>query len=544
MLRRRKVTSIVVPFFLLVGAFIFWQAKKWPNKYGLFQMEEVDFSRLHVNYAIRPKGERLYLTQSEMMGGWNQSDKGKCTSAKSSKMTLLNDKAVFVIGDEIRVNIDTYDYHGNKRHIGGDFFRLWMENTELGAAVAGHVIDHNDGSYTGVFRALWEGTASIRCFVERRKEEIAMFYDIMEKKHALWVPKREFVSNGFVESTECSIKPDKFQRYCNYTDMNYGFPWFCARPRQPELQCEDWKNSWSENKGYPPEDPRKRGIYYLSAKGNDDDLPTQIQITMFYKNTSKDLQVPRPTTPCNRLPPEMTWKMVSPVGVFFGGTFQPTLCLDNLSLTPKTYRRCLKNKRLWLPGDSTSQQFKRSLHYTLGIPDVSTGHNPQLLTDKEDNFSVSWYAHEFPFFHGSERYAPTVNKPQHLLLDSLSNNTEDIVVLYIHVHFNLVHPDVYREHIRKTVRSVKKLLLRAPNVTLAVRGPHAYYRSMAQELVSYWGLIYSDILREEFSPFVDRVIYLDFWDLTVAVGPGHVHPSMTVVQSMVHYMMSLLCHRN
>lgn len=236
--------------------------------------------------------------------------------------------------------------------------------------------------------------------------------------------------------------------------------------------------------------------------------------------------------------------MVSPVGVFFGGTFQPTLCLDNLSLTPKTYRRCLKNKRLWLPGDSTSQQFKRSLHYTLGIPDVSTGHNPQLLTDKEDNFSVSWYAHEFPFFHGSERYAPTVNRPQHLLLDSLSNNTEDIVVLYIHVHFNLVHPDVYREHIRKTVRSVKKLLLRAPNVTLAVRGPHAYYRSMAQELVSYWGLIYSDILREEFSPFVDRVIYLDFWDLTVAVGPGHVHPSMTVVQSMVHYMMSLLCRRN
>ncbi|XP_046546914.1 NXPE family member 4-like [Haliotis rubra] len=498
---------------------------------GFFPMLAADFSKLHINYAIRLEGERLYLSQSEMMHDWKQSDTKKCTSAKTSKMTLLNDKVVFVIGDEIRVNIDTYDSHGNKKNCGGDFLRLWMEDKRLGASVAGHVIDHNNGSYTGVIRALWEGAASIRCFIERRKEEIAMFYDILEKNHALWVPKREFVSNGFVESTECSIKPDNFQSYCNFTDMNYGFPWFCARPNK--LKCEDWKNSWSENRGYPPDDPYQRSIYYLSVKGNDDDLPTKIHITVVYKNTLKDLQLSRPTTPCNRLPPEMTWRMVSPVGLFFGGAFQPTLCLDNLSLTPKTYRRCLKNKRLWLHGDSTSQQFKRSLHYTLGIPDVSTGHNPQLLTDKEDNFSVSWYAHEFPFFHGAERFAPTVNKPQHLLLDSLPDNTEDIVVLYIYVHFNLVHPDVYREHIRVMVRSVGKLLSRAPKVTIAVRGPHAYYRSFAQELVSYWGLIYSDILRKEFAPFADRVVYLDFWDLTVAVGPEHVHPDMIIVKSMI-----------
>ncbi|XP_067650641.1 NXPE family member 4-like [Haliotis asinina] len=542
MLRRRKPASfVVIVVLLMVGALMFWKTTHWPNTFGLFAMMAADFSKLHIRFAIRPEGERLYLSQSEMMHEWTKSDSKKCTSAKTSKMTLMNDEVVFSIGDEIRVNIDTYDYHGNKKTCGGDFLRLWMENTRLGASVAGYVVDHNNGSYTGLIRALWEGTASIRCFVERRKEEIAMFYDIFVKNHALWEPKREFVSNGYVESTECSIKPDNFKSFCNFTDMNYGFPWFCAKPNK--LKCEDGKNSWSENRKYPPNHPYHGSIYHLSVKGKDDDLPTKIHITIVYKDISNDLKVSRPTTPCNRLPPEMTWKMVSPIGLFFGGTFHPTLCHDNLSLTPMTYRRCLKDKRLWLPGDSTSQQFKRSLHYTLGIPDVSTGHNPQLLTDKEDNFSVSWYAHEFPFFHGAERYASTVNKPQHLLLDSLPDNTEDIVVLYIYVHFNLVHPDVYRDHIRVMVRSVGKLLSRAPKVTIAVRGPHAYYRSVAQELVSYWGLIYSDILRKEFAPFADRVIYLDFWDLTVAIGPGNVHPDMVDVKSMVHYMMSLLCHR-
>ncbi|XP_067670164.1 NXPE family member 4-like [Haliotis asinina] len=506
----------------------------------------IDTTEAHI--VIEPNTQRevsnvpRYLNEANMTKGGKRRDTKKCTNAHRSTMTLLNPQPLYRLGDVIKVEINTYNYYGEKQTVGGDFFRLWMENTEDKVAVAGDVFDNNNGSYTGVLRVQWSGMGRIRCFLERRREELAMFYSIMAEHGALWQLKREFVWGFWVkESTSCSMLRNRLGDICNFTSLNDGFPWYCEKPKNTLLGCNSFSQSWSPNKAYLPKETQQRDIYYLSSKPDNDFLLSSLQITSKMETGNKKIDTPK--TPCSQLPPKCTWQRKHPVGVIHRTKWKPTLCLDTLESTARAYRQCLRNRRLWIPGDSTSRQFKASLHETLNLQRPSNDLNPQVLEDKPDNFSVLWFAHEFPLFHGVGRYSPLYNRAQHILLESLPNNTMDIVVLYLYVHFNLVHPNIYRQHVQRLVRAAKSLLERAPGVTLAVRGPFAYYRNPAQELVSYWGLIYTDILHEEFSSVSHRVVYIDYWDMTVALGPDHIHPKMSMVKTMVHYMMSLLCHR-
>ncbi|XP_046334528.2 NXPE family member 4-like [Haliotis rufescens] len=498
--------------------------------------------------SVEPNSGRMvsdvprYLDEATMIKEGKQRDTRKCTSARHSSMMLLDPKPLYRVGDVIKVEINTFNYYGERQTVGGDFFRLWMENTRHKAAIAGDVFDNNNGSYTGVLRVQWSGMATIRCFLERRREEIAMFYSIIAEHGTLWQLKREFVLGLWVtESTQCSMTRNNLGDVCNFTFLNDGFPWYCEKPRSIFLNCDTYSMSWSLNVAYLPKEAQQRDIYYLSSKPDNDFLRSSVNITSVLETVN--IKIHTPKTPCSQLSPEVTWQRKRPVGVIYRNTWKPTLCWDTLEDTAQAYRQCLKNRRLWIPGDSTSRQFKESLHDTLNLKSAPTSLHPQLLEDKQGNLSVAWFAHEFPLFHGMERYSPLDNRAQHILLESLPNNTVDIVVLYLYVHFNLVHPDIYRQHVQRLARAAESLLDRAPGVTIAVRGPFAYYRNPAQELVSYWGLIYADILHEEFSSMVHRVVYIDYWDMTVALGPNHIHPKAATVRTMIHYMMSLLCHR-
>lgn len=71
------------------------------------------------------------------------------------------------VGDQLEVMIQMYDFSGAPKKSGGDVLLAQMHNRELGAGVAGQVVDHLNGSYTAVLSLLWEGEAQIevmRCF--------------------------------------------------------------------------------------------------------------------------------------------------------------------------------------------------------------------------------------------------------------------------------------------------------------------------------------------------------------------------------------------
>ncbi|XP_046365468.2 NXPE family member 3-like [Haliotis rufescens] len=449
-------------------------------------------------------------------------------------------------GDLILVQIDLYDAQGTIKKTGGDFLRVWMEDPKNATSVSGQVSDHNNGSYSAAIIAVWAGHGTIRAFIATRREEIVYYYKIYEQYTSLWPAYADFRKKGsnLTGQSTCSITvpgDETAGNWCNFTLENNGFPWYCLKPPNKQLACHMWTYSFSGLSFIFKLNSSEDSVTRWSSKDPQPDILKRfVDVSIATADTASTL--PLNQVACNKLPPYITWQRKSPNGFFHQDKWHSLLCHDTLPRTIDAYRQCLKGRTLWLHGDSTSDQFKKSLHSILRFQSHANGHMPVTDTDWVYEFSVSFQAHEFPFYHGKSHYPRSSNQAQHIMLDRLPNATKDIVVLYMYVHFTLVHPDVFRRHVRKLVPSAKNLLARAPNVTLAVRGPHAFFRS-SKGLLSYWGLHYADIWHQEFASLRDKIVYLDFWDLTIAKTHYDFHPLMKTVHEMVHHMMSLLCHR-
>ncbi|XP_046374033.2 NXPE family member 3-like [Haliotis rufescens] len=367
---------------------------------------------------------------------------------------------------------------------------------------------------------------------------------IYHQHGSLWTALAEFRANNLTDATACSVRQEdsfKANEWCNFTKENNGDSWYCKKSKINQLTCDTWSHSFSVNGIGFPLNNTERSIIGLSVTDSKQDI-LQSSVKVSVRGGSNDVKLSAPSTSCNTLPAEMTWQRKSPNGFFYRNKWHSLLCDDTLPRTIDAYRQCLKGRTLWLHGDSTSNQFKGALHSILRFPSHTDRHVPVTDTDLIHNFSISWYAHELPFYHGAIHYNRSTNQAQHIMMDRLPNTSKDIVVLYMYVHFTLVHPDVFRRHVRRLVPSAKNLLARAPNVTIAVRGPHAFFRPM-HGLLSYWGLLYTDIWHQEFASLQDKIVYLDFWDMTMAKPSQDFHPQTDTVDEMIHNMLSLLCFR-
>ncbi|XP_067676425.1 NXPE family member 3-like [Haliotis asinina] len=485
---------------------------------------------------------RLYLIEEILRKG-SKFNVSETTDASRSSMYVKR-KSSYRVGDLIQIQIDLYDSQGKRKKTGGDFLRVWMEDSKNSNSVSGQVFDHNNGSYTAVVKAVWVGQGTIRAFIATRREEILYRYKIFEKYASLWITYFVFRKDKLEETNGCSIRvpaDEKSGNWCNFTMENNGFPWYCLKPKNKQLTCSMWTISFSGVAIAYKLNTSEDTVARWSSKDPKPDI-LQSPLNVFIASEDKTSTEAFSQVACNKLPPKLTWQRKSPNGYFLHGKWHSLLCTDKLPRTINAYRQCLKGRTLWLPGDSTSTQFKTSLHSFLKFKSHSRGHEPVIDTDSGYNFSISFHAHEFPFYHGHSRCSRSTNQAEDIILDHLPNTTKDIVVLYLYIHFSFVHPDVFRQHVRRLVPSAKNLLARAPNVTLAVRGPHAFFRS-ERGLLSYWGLLYADIWHEEFASLQDRIVYLDFWDFSMALELDNVHPPLNTVDKMVHHMMSLLCHR-
>ena len=67
------------------------------------------------------------------------------------------------------------------RSQGGDHLRVRIFNGQSKAYAAGHVLDHNNGSYTAVLRAIWPGKQTVSLALVYRRETIRAIYYIRRK---------------------------------------------------------------------------------------------------------------------------------------------------------------------------------------------------------------------------------------------------------------------------------------------------------------------------------------------------------------------------
>ncbi|XP_041370385.1 NXPE family member 3-like isoform X1 [Gigantopelta aegis] len=462
-------------------------------------------------------------------------DPKKPAAASMSKIVLLgNERKLFELGEKITVRITLSDGNGKAKSVGGDQVRVWMVEPPKKANSAGYVIDHGNGTYTGHLKALWVGSPVIRSAIAITCEGIGV------RHHALKVPGKlrglvgVFKSQNISEETVCAPSLDFKGEFCNFTAENFGLPWFCARPKNLKLLCHDWV--------------KVRGIYQFSYTGQEvavmkghNLLKPEINITVTSKDNKK-LHVSPPPIACNRIPSTKTWSLKSPVGFFFQDKWFSTYCTSTIEDSVAVYTKCLQNRRIQIIGDSTSRQWLMFLEKMLHFERIGKfrQHRPIVTVQKTYNISMLWFTHGYPFLHPHIANNKEFSKPIHVYLDKLPKGCNDIIIINLYVHFNDYIPDSLQRQTHALVKSVKSLMKRSPNVTIAFKGFHAF-RDKHMFLDDYWASVYELIIKREFASIQDKVVYLDCWDITVCTENEMFHNSGAIDKEMVHTALSHIC---
>ena len=153
-------------------------------------------------------------------------------------------------------------------------------------------------------------------------------------------------------------------------------------------------------------------------------------------------------------------------------------------------------------------------------------HDPIHCVKPASNTRVSWFPHGHPFFTELSWTNRFTKHPPSFYMDQIPSTGNYIVVLHLYLHFAFDHTHTYGLHVREAARGVRDLLSRNPSAKVVIRGPHALIWSHGRRHIfgDYHGERSLHIFTLEFQDLVDRVVFLNTWDMTIADQNMGIHP--------------------
>ena len=245
-------------------------------------------------------------------------------------------------------------------------------------------------------------------------------------------------------------------------------------------------------------------------------------------------------TACSSVPKRHTWSEETLTGFFYNNKWFPQYCTIPEKMN---IRKCLKDKRLILFGDSTIRHWYKHLMEDFACVAVTEywtkekWHKRSSCEIKRMNFTMEWIPHAQPFHVGlkwdTKRYTTHSIASQ---IDGLANNANVIVVIHMFSHVSAYHHSVFRDRMRIISKSVHRFLRRNKNAHIFIKSPHTH-----KHIGSFFGYVYRDIIQEEFKDLQDDIVYLNQADMTIAKINVDVHPPMDIVAAAVKQMLGFVC---
>ncbi|XP_067669919.1 NXPE family member 3-like [Haliotis asinina] len=483
-------------------------------------------------------------TETEILNDANYQDSNRHASGKFSKLFLIEKSHVYGLNETVNIRIVLKDRKSKPKTRGGDMLVVWMKDRRRKASSAGYVIDHDNGTYTGVLRTMWTGQAVIYVAILSSRERMTFIYKTFRTgffgKHVYCL----FDAQNITETTEGYLDERflKKETLCNLTAENWGVPFYCTKPEKHGFECHHWSRVNTVH--FKPVPTEADTSWYRSCAFE------KLQDWIHIRVSSVKAAAVFSISPCGKKRFRDSWVTPSPIGFFCNSTWRQRKCFNILSTND--YHQCLTNRSLRVFGDSTVRQFFTVLYKTLNLK-MRTG--PWFLGQKltshkryyymeayeeRHNYTVAWIPHGLPmsYFNANR----TAIRPVFVRLDEIPSGSSDIILINLYAHFNLFPVHIFRDQLKRTRISIQKLLTRSPNIKLAIKGPHNYIHPISNHtLGGLWGPIYESIIKQEFVALYDRVFYLDVWDMTIAVENANVHPDEHVVSMMIHTFLGYLC---
>ncbi|XP_037542118.1 NXPE family member 3, partial [Nematolebias whitei] len=456
-----------------------------------------------------------------------------------SLFTILpsNGRRGWHLGDQLEALVQIHDFQGRPKRYGGDFILARLHSPELGAGVAGTVVDHRNGIYSALFPLLWVGPARVEVTLVHSSEAVAVLKRLREER-----PDRVFFKSlfrlGFLsETTECNMcLPSDQQPLCNYTDLYTGEPWYCYKPKM--LSCDNRIN-------------HAKGGYLKHLLTNKEALLFQSGV-----NIKVDVHASG-TDRINVLPQEgkadggsVTLTpghfQFAPSGFYYEDSWRPLGGVLMRHFNESfAIAQCLRNKVINMYGDSTVRQWFEYL--IAAVPELKelNLHSPKnvgpfMAVDIAHNVIVRYRCHGPPI-----RFSTVLSSELRYVsneLDGLSGGRNTVVVLSVWAHFSTFPVEVYIRRLRHIRRSVVRLLARAPGTLVVIRS--ANLQALDQEVSLYnsdWFSLQLDtVLKAMFKGL--NVLMVDAWEMSSAHHLPHaLHPPPSIVRNMIDLVLSYIC---
>lgn len=471
----------------------------------------------------------------------------KMTSLKYSKLEIIkNDNA-----GNIHVAIETYDLNNKPKTNGDDVIVVWASESTGKGYVSGSVIDHKNGSYTGILKVYWSGLTKVYAKLASTVENTCLRIKAMNKYgNAVFAMQRPwgirgiFRTNLMQELTACGANPKivGFKALCNFTALNGNMEWFCGKPKHKKLGCSDISSFATgnfDNRMVPEKEKiQKKGhgvfkeVMSLEIQQSNEKLSTESNIS------------------CKLRPSLLSWTESEPTGYWFKDKWNFIHCYSKIQHNDSFYAQCLKNKNLFIIGDSTVRQYSEYFveHVlNLGHVDLKDGlgtdrkyHNYKVFTNYGVN--LTYLKHEMPF-HNPDFPVNNISSVSQIIESIAQKDFEDnslILIVNYNSHFSAYPPASFRTRIKHLTVALESLLQKKPKAKIFLKGPHLFIDD------SRWfdpriSLLFKEILKEEFAKLMNKVTYLDTWSITVAHNSQILHPRDKAFISQINQFMAYIC---
>ncbi|KAM9406655.1 NXPE family member 3-like isoform 2-T2 [Salvelinus alpinus] len=443
------------------------------------------------------------------------------------------------VGDQLEALVIMKDFQGLPKSHGGDFLLARLHSPELEAGVAGHVLDHGNGTYSAIFPLLWEGSVWVDVTLVHPSEAVPVLRRLREEHPDRVLYKSLFRSGLLSETTMCNLcLPTNQQPLCNYTDPHTGEPWYCYKPKLL-LSCDTRINHFKA--GYQKDLITKKEALLFQSGVN---LKTRIHAKAYDSVTvlpkKKDKQEVESNS--EKAAPIRT----TASGYYFQGSWRGLggVVMHQFNDT-SAITQCLKGKMVYMYGDSTVRQYYEFLtsflpelrEFNLQSP-VSAG--PFMAVDITHNILLKYRSHGPPI-----SWTPiSISQLRYVAneLDGLAGGSDTIVVISIWAHFSTFPVQAYIRRLRHIRRAVVRLLDRAPKTVVVVRSANLRAQSLQESLIfSDWFSVQLDgVLKAMFRGL--NILLVDTWEMTLAHHHPHdIHPCPPIIKNMINTILSHVC---
>uniref|UniRef100_A0A673FPD7 NXPE family member 3-like n=1 Tax=Sinocyclocheilus rhinocerous TaxID=307959 RepID=A0A673FPD7_9TELE len=459
-----------------------------------FNTEKVDEEWERLQKAIDwpiPDQEITHLNQS--------------TSPVHSTFSIVGLKESYKVREKISVAITARDHNKNLKRYGGDFFQAKLFSSELKASVYGEVVDHRNGTYSVALLLPWEGQAQVSVRLEHSSEVV----QILKKYRESSFPRSHY--NGYFEGpglnktrvhevVECNLKWGadgnwrKGDCCCEYKDIKTGTVWQCQRPKK--LSCDKLVHH-SYGRLESPLNLFEKKLTNVAISGDQKIihvLPSTAAIGTMEKCRSGM------TTPV-------------PAGFYLKDVWKSFVC-NTRQFSPAQMGNCLKNKIVYLMGDSTTRQWFEYLE--------------RKVPGKYDSIFNVQFKTQYKMLITDLHYISND-------IDEIAGGPHAVIVFTFFAHL-VFHPiTFYVYEVAKIQQSVVALLSRAPETTVIIKSGNT------DIFQSDWHMLQLDtVMREMFRDI--GVIFLDVWQMTSChYLRENIHPGPVIIANEVDMLLSHVC---